>query len=110
MRKECKKCKKPFIDAADYKKTCIICWKQEKGYALNKGDNSYLEMQDYAHALEQEIADLEKELEEDKNEPEPKNLSEDQIKALLRLCHPDKHSNSKLANEVTKWLLALRGK
>jgi len=31
-----------------------------------------------------------------------------QLRALLSLCHPDKHSNSPLATTTTQWLLALR--
>ena len=31
-----------------------------------------------------------------------------QMRALLSLCHPDKHSNSQLATTTTQWLLALR--
>lgn len=30
------------------------------------------------------------------------------IKRLIRLCHPDKHGNSKLATEMTQWLLSMR--
>jgi hypothetical protein len=30
------------------------------------------------------------------------------VKQLILLCHPDKHANSALANDVTKWLLTLR--
>lgn len=36
------------------------------------------------------------------------NFSDDLIKQLLQLCHPDKHGNSSLSNEVTKWLLSQR--
>ncbi len=30
------------------------------------------------------------------------------IKQLLMLCHPDKHDNSSLSTEITKWLLSQR--
>lgn len=29
---------------------------------------------------------------------------------LVRLCHPDRHAGSQVANECTAWLLGLRGK
>lgn len=29
----------------------------------------------------------------------------DMLRRLLQLCHPDKHSNSKLSVETTQWLL-----
>lgn len=28
-------------------------------------------------------------------------------RALLQLCHPDKHNGSKLAQQITQWLLSL---
>lgn len=33
----------------------------------------------------------------------------DDIKRLIRLCHPDKHGNSETANIMTKKLLNMRG-
>lgn len=38
-----------------------------------------------------------------------KQLSEEDIKRLLMLCHPDKHDGKPMAVEMTKKLLALRG-
>ncbi len=35
-------------------------------------------------------------------------ISPQRIKHLLMLCHPDKHGNSALANDVTKWLLTMK--
>jgi hypothetical protein len=32
------------------------------------------------------------------------------IKKLLALCHPDRHDNSELSNEVTRWLINQRKK
>ena len=31
-----------------------------------------------------------------------------QLRALLHLCHPDRHNGSQLATTTTQWLLALR--
>lgn len=116
--KICPKCKKPFVDPDDWRKSCILCWKKEKSYDLTKSDLQYQALQDVTHdlnkqieELQTEIEELEEELEENKNDEnsdDNANLTEAQVKALLRLCHPDKHSNSKLSNEVTKWLLAKR--
>ena len=38
------------------------------------------------------------------------NLDElnERVEALIQLCHPDRHDNSDRANEMTRWLLALR--
>lgn len=35
-------------------------------------------------------------------------LTKAQINSAIRLCHPDKHNNSKAANELTAALLELR--
>jgi hypothetical protein len=39
--------------------------------------------------------------------PEADELNE-RLDALIQLCHPDRHDNSERANEMTRWLLALR--
>lgn len=39
---------------------------------------------------------------------EQKQLSDEDIKRLLMLCHPDKHGGKKMAEEMTQKLLALR--
>ena len=38
----------------------------------------------------------------------PAILTDDDIKKLLFLCHPDKHDGSKKAEEMTKLLLEMR--
>lgn len=35
-------------------------------------------------------------------------LTDDEIKKLLSLCHPDKHDGKRLAEDMTKKLLSLR--
>lgn len=37
-------------------------------------------------------------------------LSKDDLSAMIRLCHPDKHNNSETANRITKILLEMRAK
>lgn len=36
------------------------------------------------------------------------SLEGSRIRQLLQLCHPDKHGNSPVANDVTAWLLKQR--
>ena len=36
------------------------------------------------------------------------NVDEQQLKKLISLCHPDKHNNSKISNEITTILLKKR--
>ncbi len=38
----------------------------------------------------------------------PEKLSEQDLKKLLMLCHPDKHGNSELAKEMTVKILEMR--
>ncbi len=33
------------------------------------------------------------------------SIPTDRLKRLILLCHPDKHDNSKVAEETTKWLM-----
>lgn len=39
---------------------------------------------------------------------EQKQFSDDEIKTLINLCHPDKHQQKKVAVEMTQKLLAMR--
>jgi len=38
----------------------------------------------------------------------PAQMTSERLRQLLQLCHPDKHGNSVLSQEVTRWLLSLR--
>lgn len=38
----------------------------------------------------------------------PQQFTQDEIEAMIRLCHPDKHNNSTAATTATQKLLALR--
>lgn len=42
--------------------------------------------------------------------PSKQLLTAPEIKAMLSLCHPDKHGGSKIAEDVTRKLLEFRGK
>lgn len=39
-----------------------------------------------------------------------KSMDNDTIKKLIRLCHPDKHNNSKISTEMTQLLNSLKDK
>lgn len=36
--------------------------------------------------------------------PDPRILTKRQIRKLLQLCHPDRHDNSELSQQVFDWL------
>jgi len=44
----------------------------------------------------------------DRPKPPPAGLTQERIRTLIRLCHPDKHGGSEAANEITTWLLTMR--
>jgi hypothetical protein len=43
-----------------------------------------------------------------KVEPVVELFEPEMLAMLIRLCHPDKHENSKMANTATQWLLSKR--
>lgn len=54
--------------------------------------------------------ELRKRLQRSKQVQASPQLSQDDIKRMLILCHPDKHGGKTIATEVTQKLLQLRGK
>jgi hypothetical protein len=38
----------------------------------------------------------------------PSQFTQEDVNRLIRLCHPDRHNNSDVSNEITKKLLQLR--
>ena len=118
--KTCDLCDKPFVADEDWKTLCILCWKEEKGYNLGKADEAFRFMRqefvDLQTALDATTKakdhyrkKLKKHLKEKKKEQEPW-LTQKELLQLIRLAHPDRHNNSPQATELTKKLLALRGK
>jgi hypothetical protein len=101
-------------------KKCIICWKTGAKYDLTKSDKAFASLQTEAKRLSDVIVALRSELEQEKAKPPrtvkvrvsdgPELLNQDRLMQMIRLAHPDKHGNSELANDVTKWLLSLRKK
>jgi cell division protein FtsB len=138
----CETCARPFGQEAPYMRSCPVCFKEEKGYKLLKGDLAVARLQ---LALEQERqsrtgnpnSDLDWELHEavqreneelkatiqrlkaeaktaKKNQRGPSSeaagLTRERVLSLVKLCHPDRHQNSELSTEVTKWLLDIKSK
>lgn len=134
--KVCVSCSKSFPAVQGWEKKCLICWKEENGYSLAKGDLAFREMQvayekfivQYTEiraerdTLRRQREELEEELDvlaaevkrlgktAKANQRTGKGLSQVQITSLLKLCHPDRHNNSAASTAATKWLLAQRKK
>lgn len=130
----CEKCRKPFVADEAWKRKCILCWKGDAKYELTKSDKAYGLLQDAFVALVS-VRDAEKvehdalqtkytklvaayrvlkaqstEVRDQNKSTSTDALTQDRIMQLIRLTHPDRHANSELSNDVTKWLLSLRSK
>jgi hypothetical protein len=42
--------------------------------------------------------------------PSDPGMTRERVLSLVKLCHPDRHNNSELSTEVTKWLLDIKAK
>lgn len=85
MQKQCKHCGNNFLADQDWKTMCIPCWIKWKKATDEPEPAKKVEIiQAYEY------------------------IPEDMIDRLIRLCHPDKHKNSKASTEATQWLLSVR--
>ena len=136
----CESCSYPFGQEAQYMRSCQVCFKSEKGYKLLKGDLAVARLQlaldkemqarknpetasidaELHASLLRENESLKATVQQLKSELRVSRkrssgsagtaLSPEQVIALIKLCHPDKHQNNEQSTEVTKWLLDLRNK
>lgn len=56
------------------------------------------------------VDDLFKRLDGQENKQSESAFSEEEIKVLIRLCHPDRHQGKQSAVSITQKLLGMRGK
>lgn len=96
----CPCCNLRFVDHDGRYKVCIVCWKRRKGYRLTLGDDAFRDLQFVLFEHESYLS----------GRDTPPKLSQERIRDLLRLCHPDKHGGSERATELTKWLLEMRNR
>ena len=76
--------------------------------ALNSTVSTLEEYSRYADSLKDHIHELEYQIEAN-TYSEPRFTEED-LKRLIVLCHPDKHDGKQMAVEMTDKLLKMRGK
>jgi hypothetical protein len=102
----CEVCSRMFPTPASYRRLCPPCWKKTHGIELHTTDEALdlaltriseldKQLSALAHAQAQPAA------------PSGPGLSPARVRALLALCHPDRHQGSAKATEVTRWLLSL---
>jgi hypothetical protein len=108
----CQDCGLPFPRRHHYERRCPFCYKLDKSYNVLWGDQAFLWAQEQVLALQLELRDTQKKLEEasgkHKPKPPPSGLKGDLLRQVIALCHPDKHGNSERATKVTQALLKLR--
>lgn len=87
----CDGCHKSFFSKYENTRLCYNCYKK-RDHAFKWHDHLVAEN----HRLEVLLSE----------EKRKKILPTEMARKLLMLAHPDRHNNSKLSNEVTKWLLS----
>lgn len=83
---------------------------ERKSRMLELAISQIVELNKRNEYLDKRVIYLRNELEWEKfRKPQPTSqFSQEQIDKLIRLCHPDKHYNSKNATEITQLLLSMR--
>ena len=111
-RATCEACGDTFTRAPGecWKRRCLSCWRATP--AAKKAARDRLAQ------LTAELAETRAErdrlrlrvlaLELDGQQAKPEGIPPEMLRRLVRLCHPDRHSQSEAANEATAWLLAQR--
>jgi hypothetical protein len=126
MSRYCERCEDPLpSDSPRWKRLCLDCFKlskqEEQDELLDeiqslRRQNQALQLKcDEIPSLRQQNQALQRKCDmlAAQQKPAPRTSSkfeppQDVVKKLILLCHPDHHHNSAVANEVTKYLLALR--
>ena len=92
-----------FVDWDGPNPTCYPCFKEGRGWAFNKTDESLAAIQGrYTEAM------LAVDTLRRREQPARPPIDSNRLEQLIRLCHPDRHDGRELANEVTAWLLSIR--
>ncbi len=91
LAKVCQDCGEKFYVIPDehWKTVCRFCYRGEQ-----RLKRTVVELTRRVRVLEAKLAS--------------NGLDTERLGKLIRLCHPDRHGNSSMSNEVTQWLLTLR--
>ncbi|MGH8592791.1 MAG: hypothetical protein ACREV3_02720 [Gammaproteobacteria bacterium] len=100
--KRCHACGCLFQPRAGWEWLCYPCWRLRRD----------LDLEHQNARLRQRLREMEREAMRRATYSEHDLSAElrDQLPRLIHLVHPDKHGNSAAANEMTAWLLSLRGR
>jgi uncharacterized protein YigA (DUF484 family) len=112
-------CEDLFCSEQDYMKMCFPCWKESRNYTHTKSDTALkhtqkalTELAEQNEALNEKVLSLQAALHsaQKPRTVQATGLTLEQIKSLIKLCHPDRHMGATrlLADKMTKWLLDQR--
>ena len=117
MDRNCTCCGATFEADQPWKLLCYPCWRAKKD--AESGDVGALTIRSIKAELllskaQDEIERLKgiiyRESKRWARSAQPEPIPPDLLKAMLLICHPDKHGNSAAANRVTAWLLQQRAR
>jgi hypothetical protein len=103
-----------FVQDKGFERLCPVCFKLDRGYTLYASDKMLLYAQEGWKAAQAEHSDCPEQTKKWKRRAVAfrnaarARLSQERIRALIRLCHPDRHGNSPEATQITQWLLEMR--
>ena len=93
----CIHCGTQFHADAAWKRTCLRCWKREKGIQ----DRAVVEAFERGYRAGLKVGQSRR-----PDGPAADELHKN-LRALSQLCHPDKHGGSDASTRITQWLNAL---
>ena len=116
MWKTCPECGGEFYADEPWKKLCLDCWKNQKGYngqgnAVSRGSDvqalrsENLLLKDLVEDLQIDLENLRR---EKRSKPKLPDGFSDNLRRIISLVHPDKHGGAQVAHDVTVYLLGLR--
>jgi hypothetical protein len=100
----CTHCGKYFVPKYASLKLCFDCFKK-RDKALAEYDDLIEEVRRLQGHLDRAFSDI-RALQDERDRATV--IPPEKLKALVQLCHPDRHGNSQAANDATVWLLAQR--
>lgn len=86
----------------DWRTLCPRCFRVQKTAEDNAQTDALSDALRENQALRQQIKQMNREA------MSAADIPEEKLKRLIQLCHPDKHNGSKVATEITQWLLEQR--
>lgn len=115
MWRTCIDCGADFYGEETWKVRCVPCWRKWKNRkdsttAVGNASRELANANRKINKLEFKIELLIGELVEAERTSNIETELADRMRSLLSLVHPDKHNGSRVANDITVWLLDIKEK